>query len=74
MAKAESGDEHAGRWQTASRNLLDDYKRIWPDEEPGTLLRVFVMTDGDNTNVAAEASYARVALHQTPPGDLATDR
>ncbi len=69
-----SGDEHAGQWRTATRNLLQDYKRIWPDEEPGTLLRVFLMTDGDNTNVAAKASYADVVLHRTRPGSRNSDR
>jgi hypothetical protein len=71
---AESGDEHIGLWRDVTRNLRADYQRIWPDEEPGILLRVFLMTDGDNTNVRASASYGDIVLHRSPPRFEATEQ
>ena len=71
---AESGDDHVGEWRTETRNLVDEYKRIWPDEEPGVLMRIFLMTDGDNTGTKAAGSYADIVLHRSPPGRIATDR
>lgn len=71
---AESGDEHVGEWRTETRNLLEEYKRIWPDEEPGLLMRIFLMTDGDNTGVKVTASYADIVLHRTLPLQVDTDR
>jgi hypothetical protein len=71
---AESGDEHIGMWRHVTRNLRADYQRIWPDEEPGILLRVFLMTDGDNTNVQASASYGDIVLHRSPPRLEATEQ
>lgn len=71
---AESGDEYVGQWRTETRNLVEDYKRIWPDEEPGVLMRIFLMTDGDNTGTKAIASYADIVLHRTPPERLDPDR
>jgi len=71
---AESGDEHVGEWRTETRNLLEEYKRIWPDEEPGVLMRIFLMTDGDNTGTKVTASYADIVLHRTLPRDIDTVR
>ncbi len=71
---AESGDEHIGMWRDVTRNLRADYQRIWPDEEPGILLRVYLMTDGDNTNVKASASYGDIVLHRSPPRFEATEQ
>ncbi len=71
---AESGDEHVGEWRTETRNLVEEYKRIWPDEEPGLLIRIFLMTDGDNTGTEATASYSDIVLHRTLPAQIATDR
>lgn len=71
---AESGDEHVGEWRTEIRNLREEYKRIWPDEEPGVLMRIFLMTDGDNTRTKAAASYADIALHRTWPGQISQER
>lgn len=53
--------------ETMTRDLYADYKRIWPDEEPGRILRVFLMTDGDNTGVRAEARYADLTFLARPP-------
>ena len=70
---AESGDEHVGEWRTETRNLLDEYHRIWPDEKPGVLVRIFLMTDGDNTGTIATASYADIVLHRNPPEQIDTE-
>jgi len=71
---AESGDDHVGEWRTETRNLLEEYRRIWPDEEPGALMRIFLMTDGDNTGTKVAASYADIVLHRSPPKHIDTDR
>lgn len=70
----ESGEEHVGTWREVTRNLAADYKRVWPDEEPGILLRVFLMTDGDNTGVSVAASYDDLVLHRSPPRGVPTGR
>jgi hypothetical protein len=71
---AESGEDHVGEWRAETRNFLEDFRRIWPDEEPGVLLRVFLMTDGDNTESAVAADYADLVLHRSPPAQLEHDR
>jgi hypothetical protein len=65
---AESGEEHLGEWRWQTRNLAEDFKRLWPDEEPRLVLRVFLMTDGDNTKTEVRASYADIVFHKTPDG------
>ena len=55
---AESGTRAMGRWVSESRNVYDDYRKMYPDEEPGRIVRIYVSTDSDNTDSESEASYA----------------
>lgn len=48
----------SGRLEPVVRNLYEDYKRIWPNEEPGRVIRIYLMTDGDNTETSAAGAYS----------------
>jgi hypothetical protein len=64
---AESGLENAGEWVMESRDLYEDYKKGYPGEEPGKILRIYLMTDSDNTESRASASYADIIFHRDTP-------
>lgn len=55
---AESGEAHAGDWVEESVDLHADFKRAYPDEEPGTIVRVYLMSDSDDTGSRTAASFA----------------
>src|SRR5262245_20181143 len=48
MLMLEVGSEHAGRWVTETRNVLDDYRRAY-GEEAGRITAVAIVTDTDAT-------------------------
>ncbi|MBE0504043.1 MAG: DUF3047 domain-containing protein [Desulfuromonadales bacterium] len=52
----ESGTAKAGEWQTARRNVLEDYRKLF-GAEPPTVGAIAIMTDTDNTGASAEAWY-----------------
>lgn len=64
---AESGLGRMKRWVREVRNLYEDYKRGYPGEEPGKILRVYLMTDTDNTNSRASTWYADIEFHKNAP-------
>ena len=59
MLVVASGPAGVGKWQTLSRNLLDDFRRAFR-EEPGLLTGVGVLTDTDNTGGSVEAWYGDI--------------
>lgn len=59
-----SGTKDLNRWITESRNVYEDYKRIY-DEEPGDLDVVSVAIDSDDTHSSAE-SYMGTILFRKP--------
>jgi hypothetical protein len=63
----ESGLENVGKWVLESRNLYEDYKKGYPGEEPGRILRVYVMTDSDNMNSKAATWYGDIEFHRQAP-------
>jgi hypothetical protein len=63
----ESGPGRMTQWVPEVRNLYEDYKRGYPGEEPGKILRVYLMTDTDNTNSRASAWYADIEFHKEAP-------
>ena len=65
---AESGQGLMKQWVHEVRNLYEDYKRGYPGEEPGKILRVYLMTDTDNTNSRASTWYADIEFHKEAPG------
>ena len=59
MVVASSGAAGVGKWQTLSRNVLEDFRRAF-GEEPGMLTDVGMLTDTDNTGGTAEAWYGDI--------------
>lgn len=59
MVVASSGAAGVGAWQSLSRNLLEDYRRVFK-EDPGRLLSYGLMTDTDNTGESVEAWYGEI--------------
>jgi len=59
MVVASSGPAGVGKWQTLSRNVLEDFRRAF-GEEPGMLTDVGVLTDTDNTQGSTEAWYGDI--------------
>lgn len=56
MIALRSGNGEAGIWRRESRNVLEDYRRIF-HEEPGRIGAIAIMTDTDNTGESATAYY-----------------
>lgn len=59
MIAVRSGAVGAGQWARESRNVLDDYRRVF-GEEPGDVSAVAVMSDSDNSGLATEAWFGDV--------------
>lgn len=57
----DSGPQHLGRWRDHERDLAADYRRAF-GEDPGRLVAVAVMTDGDNTRSRTRAWYGEIDL------------
>jgi hypothetical protein len=57
----ESGPQHLGQWRSYERDIRADYRRAF-GEDPGALVGVAVMTDGDNTQAGVEAWYGEIRL------------
>jgi hypothetical protein len=62
---AASGSEQSGSWLELSRNIVDDYIRVF-SEEPGVITGVALMTDGDDTGSSVQAWYGPVLLGADP--------
>jgi hypothetical protein len=60
-----SGKTAVGTWQTVTRNWRDDYQKAF-GQAPGTLLKVGVMTDTDNTGETADAWYGDIRMMPKP--------
>lgn len=54
-----SGRDGLGQWLAESRNVYEDYKRLF-NEEPPLVGRVSVMIDSDDTATAAESYVADI--------------
>jgi len=61
MIVVRSGAAEVGRWLTETRNVVDDYRRIFGDEPP-PIAGVAVMTDTDDTGERAVAWYDALAF------------
>ena len=58
---ATSGNRQRGSWVQVSRNLVEDYRRIF-SEEPGEIKGLVLMTDSDNTKSSTQAWYGPIWL------------
>ena len=64
---AESGDQNVNQWVGESRNFYRDFKRFYPDEEPAEVVRVYMMSDSDNTGSKVTGAFADLVFHRKPP-------
>jgi hypothetical protein len=60
-----SGAAEVGRWLTESRNVYDDYKRIYGEDPTETVGAVSVAIDSNDTRTSAEA-YIGTILFRKP--------
>ena len=63
MLVAESGREKVGMWQEVTRNVYEDYKRVF-GEEPGRITAIGIMTDTDNTGANVHAYYGDIVFRR----------
>jgi hypothetical protein len=66
MLAVSADDKGVGKWQSFTRNLVDDYKRAF-GEEPGNAISIDLLTDTDNTNADAEAFYGDISVGPAKP-------
>ncbi len=54
-----------GEWMVFSRNLKEDYERLFGEKMPTTPLAILLLSDGDSTNDSAKADYDDIEFYQT---------
>jgi hypothetical protein len=66
MLALSADDKGIGKWQSFTRNLVEDYKRAFK-EEPGNVTSIELLTDTDNTGGDAEAFYGDITIRPARP-------
>jgi hypothetical protein len=61
MIAVAADEQGVGKWQSYSRNLVDDFKRAFT-EDPGNVTSLELMTDTDNTGADAQAYYGDITV------------
>jgi len=61
MIAIESGRENLGKWLEESRDVAEDYRRLF-GEEPGKVVSVGIMTETDASDRALEAYYGDIVF------------
>jgi hypothetical protein len=56
-----SGEPELGKWITESRNVYEDYKKLF-NEEPGDVSGVRIQINSQHTRTSAESFFAEVAF------------
>lgn len=59
MIIIESGTKRTGQWVTETRNILEDYRKIYQTNPP-RINAIAIMTDSDNTKQSGEAYYGEI--------------
>jgi hypothetical protein len=74
MIVAESGRDKVGAWQEVTRDVYQDYRRVF-GEEPGAITAIGIMTDTDNTGENVHAYYGDIVFRRVAPPrmQVATD-
>lgn len=62
MIAVESGREKLGQWIAESRNVEEDFRRLF-GEEPGRVVSVGIMTEADKGDHALEAYYGDIGFY-----------
>lgn len=57
-----TGEDGKGDWMTFSRNIVQDYSRLFGDAPPKIPLAILILSDGDSTNKTAKADYDDIYL------------
>ena len=52
-------------WKAFSRNLKEDYERLFGENLPATPLAILLLSDGDSTNDFAKADYDDIGFYPT---------
>ena len=55
-----SGPQHLGKWLTESRNVYEDYKRIYGEEPDEPVKGLAIATDSDDTKSSAEGYLGEI--------------
>jgi len=61
MLPLNADEEGVGKWQSFTRNLVDDFKMAF-GEEPGKVVGLELLTDTDNTGGNTEAFYGDITI------------
>jgi Protein of unknown function (DUF3047) len=59
-----SGDADLGRWLTETRNVYDDYKRIYGEEPGETVGAVSISINSQNTHSSAESFFGEILFRK----------
>lgn len=62
----DSGPDQLRRWRDHRRDIAADFRKAF-GEEPGRLIGIAVMTDGDNTRSRTQAWYGAIELRPPSP-------
>ena len=63
MIVVDSGRARNGEWVSFRRNVLEDYRKVF-GAEPWDIVAVGVMTDSDNSGLAARALYGDITFRE----------
>ena len=63
---AQSGDQKVNKWTDQTRNIFEDFKRFYPNETPAEVVRVYLMSDSDNTQSEVTGAFQNVTFHKKP--------
>ena len=61
-----SGDAELGKWLTETRNVLEDYKRIYGEEPAESVGAVSISINSQNTHSRAESYFGEILLLRKP--------
>ena len=57
-------------WVPETRNLYEDFKRFYPDEEPKEVVRIYLMSDSDNTGSKVTGGHIKTTENPADSRDL----
>jgi len=58
----QTGTENLGEWKEFSRNIVEDYRRLFGDDPPAKPLAILIFSDGDDTQKRVKADYDDIML------------
>ena len=61
---AQTGEAPAGGPVHETRNIYADYKRLYPKEEPGRVVRVYLCVDSDQPDRRIRGSFSDIRFHK----------